>query len=82
MKLVTVFTLILSLALELVRYLQRREDYDKAKLAAAAELMERANELVKRAATFRADVDHGPDAVVQDEFNRDERKPNGNGTKP
>lgn len=81
MKWVTFVGLLISLALEIVRYLQRKDQYDRAQLEISAKFLERANVYVRAAATARSDVDHGRDTVVRDPDNRDESvsKPNGNG---
>lgn len=62
---------LITLALEVVRYLQRKDSYDKLALEATKSLLESANEMVKRADLAAAAVrDNKPDPVF-DADNRD-----------
>jgi len=65
------FSLLVVVAVEIVRYLQRRNDIDKAKLANALEYLERANVLVSEAQRASSSVDNSIDAILSDAENRD-----------
>jgi hypothetical protein len=65
------FGLLVMVALEIIRFLQRRQDYDKAKLEHAATMLRRANELVDKAQSASSSVDESPAAVLSDPENRD-----------
>lgn len=68
-----IFSLFVTVALEIIKHLQRQQDYNMAKLQNAADYIRRANDLVIQAQVASNRVDDSDAAIVSDPDNRDER---------
>jgi len=73
------FNLLFQLALSALRFAERRQQIEQAKVEVALELMRKVDAMVNDVDKIVAGVDHSPTSVVQDPANRD--KPvSGSGT--
>jgi hypothetical protein len=69
MKWLTFVSLLIQLALQVMRYLKRQDALKEGEERALKELEAAANELISRARHARANINHTDDAVLRDPYN-------------
>ena len=69
MKWLTIVSLLIQLALQIFRYLERQQLLQEGEEKALKELEAAANELVSRARNARATISHHPDDILSDPDN-------------
>lgn len=75
----TLFNLVLQLALGLLRQVERKQQLEAARVEAAFEFLRKADEMVNDVDAIVAGVRHEPDDILHDSANRD-RPAKGNGS--
>lgn len=71
MKWLTLFSLLVKLALQIIAYLERRDAIEAGRAEAVKDLLERADEMAKQAEAARNNVDLSVDAELHDPYNID-----------
>jgi hypothetical protein len=69
MKWLTFVSLLIQLALQVMRYLERQDALKEGQEKALKELEAAANELISRARRARANIHHTDDAIMRDPYN-------------
>lgn len=70
--LLALLSALVQLALAIVRFLEKRDMLEQARAAAGREIDELAKKFKARTDAARSAVDHSPDSVRNDPFNRDQ----------
>lgn len=76
----TLFNLLISLLLGVIRRLEAQQQLDRARTEVAYELVSKANDLITGVDTIVSGVSHDPADVVRDPANRDKSQPGSGGT--
>lgn len=76
----TLFNLLVSLLLGVIRRLEAQQQLDRARTEVAYELIRKANDLVTGVDDIVSTVSHEPADVVRDPANRDKSEPRSGGT--
>lgn len=68
------FSLLVTLALWILQYLERQRTRTEAQLEIIRRLRDQADEFIRKAENARRNVDHSPGAILADPDNRDNDK--------
>ena len=74
------FNLLIKLALEVLRHLERKQIIEQVRVEAAYALIRKANDMVAGLDDIVRSVPNDPDAIMRDSANRANRKPGSGNT--